>query len=238
MPGPPRMCRPRPTRPRRTPAPLTPGQWTRAPRMPGSPTPGHPTRRGRHPFRLMGLGDCDGDPANGCEVDLRNNPDPAAGAGWRAPGRQTRSARAGRCGATCCGATECASTATATFLLGRGPTAARSTRGPTPGTAAGAVECVRGRRAFGTCSSPAAKPLAPRPGHARQRPDGRRRRRHPPVSVRVGVERQRRSDSNRPPARRGRGASWRAARRPHTKPSGRLHRDHVPGVTSVPSARR
>lgn len=36
----------------------------------------------------MGLGDCDGDPANGCEVDLRNNPDHCGGCGmacFRAP---------------------------------------------------------------------------------------------------------------------------------------------------------
>jgi len=33
----------------------------------------------------MGLGDCDGDPANGCEVDLRNNPDHCGGCGMACP---------------------------------------------------------------------------------------------------------------------------------------------------------
>jgi hypothetical protein len=52
----------------------------------------------------MGLGDCDGNAANGCEVDLRNNPDHCGGCGMaclRAPNIM-RACRSMRCDALRC----------------------------------------------------------------------------------------------------------------------------------------
>jgi hypothetical protein len=52
----------------------------------------------------MGLGDCDGNPANGCEVDLRNNPAHCGGCGavCRGGPNATTACRSGMCGETRC----------------------------------------------------------------------------------------------------------------------------------------